>query len=49
VLPLPDPNANYWLHVNASQYMLGVVLSQMQDKEEKVAGYFSQKSHDAET
>jgi hypothetical protein len=49
VLALPDPNAKYCLHVNASQSALGVVLSQMQDKAEKVLGYFSRKLHDAET
>jgi hypothetical protein len=49
VLALPDPEAKYCLHVNARQYGLGAVLSQMQDKAEKVLGYFSRKLHDAET
>ena len=49
VLALPDPEAKYCLHVDASQYALGAVLSQMQDKAEKVLGYFSCKLHDGET
>ena len=49
VLALPDPEAKYCLHVDASQYALGAVLSQVQDKTEKVLGYFSRKLHDAET
>jgi len=49
VLALPDPEAKYCLHVDGSQYALGAVLSQMQDKTENVLGYFSCKSHDAET
>jgi len=46
---LPDPKAKYCLHIDASQYALGVVLSQVQDKTEKALGYFSRKLHDAET
>jgi len=49
VLALPDPKAKYCLHVDASQYALGAVLSQMQDKAEKVRGYLGRKLHDAET
>jgi len=49
VLALPDPEAKYCLHVDASQYALGAVLSQVQDKAEKVVGFFSSKSHDVET
>ena len=49
VLALPDPGAKYCLHIDASQYALGAVLSLVQDKTEKVLGYFSQKLHDAET
>jgi len=49
VLPLPDPEAKYCLHVDASHYALIAVLSQVQDKAEKVLGYFSRKLHDAET
>jgi hypothetical protein len=49
VLALPDPKAKYCLHINASQYVLGAVLSQIQGKAEKVLGYFSRKLHDAET
>jgi transposase InsO family protein len=49
VLALPDPKAKYCLHVDASQYALGAVLSQVQGKAEKVLGYFSRKLHDAET
>jgi len=49
VLALPDPKAKYCLHVDASQYALGAVLSQMQDKAEKVLGYVSRKLQDAET
>jgi len=48
VLALPDPKAKYCVHVDASQYALGAVLSQMQDTEEKVLGYISRKLHDAE-
>jgi len=48
VLALLDPKAKYCLHVHASQYALGVVLSQVQGKAEKVLGYFSRKLHDAE-
>jgi len=47
VLALLDPKAKYCLHVDASQYALGAVLSQMQNKAEKVLGYFSRKLHDA--
>jgi len=47
-LALPDPEAKYCLHVDASQYALGAVLSQVQDKTEKVLGYFSRKLQDAE-
>jgi len=49
VLALRDPKAKYCLHVDASQYPLGAVLSQMQDKAERVMGYFSRELHDAET
>jgi len=48
VLALPDPKAKYCLHIDASQHALGAVLSQMQDKAEKVLGYFSRKLHGAE-
>jgi hypothetical protein len=41
VLALPDPEAKYCLHIEASQYSLHPVLSQMQDKAENVLGYFS--------
>jgi len=47
-LALLDRKAKYCLHVDASQYALGAVLSQVQDKTEKVLGYFSRKLHDAE-
>jgi len=46
VLALPDLEAKYCLHVDASQYALGAVLSQVQDKTGKVLGYFSRKLHD---
>jgi len=49
VLPLLDPEAKYCLHVNPSQYALGAVLSQVQDKADKVMSHFSNKLHDAET
>jgi len=49
VLGLLDPEAKYCLHVDASQYALGAVLSQVQDMTEKVLGQFSCKLHDAET
>jgi hypothetical protein len=48
VLTLPDPEAKYLLHVDASRYALGAVLSQMQDKAENILGYFSYKLHHAE-
>jgi len=38
VLSLPGLEAKYCLHVEASQYALGTVLYQMQDKAEKVLG-----------
>jgi len=49
VLALPDSDAKYCLHVDASHYALGAVLSQVQDKPQKVLGYFSRKLHDPET
>jgi len=49
VLALPDPEAKDCLHVDASRYALGAVLSQVQDKAETVLGYFSSKLHDAVT
>jgi len=49
VLALPDPEAKYCLHVDASHYALGAVLSLMQLKAEKVLCYFSRNLHDAET
>jgi len=49
VLGLLDREAKYCLHVDASQYALGAVLSQVQDKTEEVLGYFSRELHDAET
>jgi len=49
VLALPDPETKHCLHVDASHYAFGVVLSQVQDKTELVLGDFSSKLHDAET
>jgi hypothetical protein len=49
VLAIPDLEAKYCLHIDASYYALGAVVSQMQDKAEKVLGYFSRKLHNAET
>jgi len=49
VLALPDPEDQYCLHLNGSQYALGAVLSQVQDQVKKVLGYFSCKLHDGET
>jgi len=49
VLPLPNLEAKYCLHFDASQYASGVVLSEMQDQAEKALGYFSCKLQDAET
>jgi hypothetical protein len=46
---LPDPEVKYCLHLIASQYALGPVLSQVPDKAEKVEGYFSCKLHNATT
>jgi len=46
VLTLPDPEAKYCLHIDASQYASGAALSQVQEKEEKLLGYFSRKLHD---
>ena len=46
---LPDPKAKYCLRIDASHYALGAVLSQVQDKTEKVLGYFSSILHNAET
>jgi len=48
-LALPDPEAKYCLHVEASQYALGAVLFQIQGKAERVLGNSSCSSHDAET
>ena len=49
VLALPDPEAKYCLHVVAGQYAMGPVLSQVQNKIEKVLGYISRKLHDVVT
>ena len=49
VLTLPDPEAKYCMYVDASQYALDAVLSQVQEMTEKVLGYFSRKLHNAET
>jgi len=49
VLALPDPTTKNCLHIYASQYALGTVLSEVQDETENVLGYFSRKLHDAET
>jgi len=48
VLALPDPEAKYCLHLDASQHALGAVLSQVQDKAEKVLGNISRRLHNAE-
>jgi len=48
-MALPNPKAKYCLQVDASQYALGAVLSQVQHKAEKILDYFSLKLHDAET
>jgi len=47
-LALPDHEAKYCLHVDARQYVFGAVLSQVQDKAEKVQGYFSCNLHNPE-
>jgi hypothetical protein len=48
VLALLDPKAKYFLHVDASQYVLDAVLTQVQGKAEKVQDYFSCKLNDVE-
>jgi len=45
VLTLPDTSAIYCYHVNATQYVLHAVLSQVQDKAQNVQGYFSHQLH----
>ena len=47
-MALLDPKAKYCLYVNASQSVLGAVLSQVPNKTEKELGYFGCKFHDAD-
>jgi len=49
VQALPDTEAKYSLHLDASQYSLGAVLVQVQDKARIGRDYFSCKLHDVET
>jgi len=44
VAPL-DPKAKYSLCIDGSQHPLGAVLAQVQEKAEKVLGYFSGTLH----